>query len=57
MREKELVHGDASRVVKWIEGEVEAFDDLLSSLWSMLALGLTTALLKTVGCEHVKAIS
>jgi hypothetical protein len=31
LREKEFVHGDASRVVKWIEGEVEAFDDLLSS--------------------------
>jgi hypothetical protein len=51
------VRRDASRAVKWIEGEVEAFNEVLSSRGDYCAcIGAQNdvLLLETVVCEHVK---
>jgi hypothetical protein len=51
------VRQDAFGAVKWIEGEVEAFDEVLSSCGDYCACIGThndVSLLETVVCEHVK---
>jgi hypothetical protein len=53
------VRGDPSGVVKWIEGEVEAFDEVLSThsdyCTSVGARGVAL-ILEKARCEHIKTI-
>jgi hypothetical protein len=53
------VRGDLSEVVKWMEGEVEAFDEVLSThgdyCTSVGARGVAL-ILEKAGCEHIKAV-
>jgi hypothetical protein len=46
-------------VIKWIEGEIEAFDEVLTGRGGFLCLcrrrGVVSQLEKT-GCEHAKAV-
>jgi hypothetical protein len=46
-------------VIKWIEGEIEAFDEVLTGRWDFFAcVGARGAvsLLEKAGCVHVKAV-
>jgi hypothetical protein len=57
--DKKFIHGDAEGAIKWIEGEVEAFDEVLNGRGDFCAcVGARGAvsLLKKVGCEHAKSL-
>lgn len=57
--EGEFVCGDAVKAVKWIECEVEAFDEVLTSqgdFCSCVSAWRTVSLLEKVGCDHVKSV-
>lgn len=53
------MRGDLSEVVKWMEGEVEAFDEVLSThgdyCTSVGARGVAL-ILEKARCEHIKTI-
>jgi hypothetical protein len=56
--DKKFIRGDTEGAIKWIEGEVEAFDEVLSGRGDFCAcVGPRGAvlLLEKVGCEHVKS--
>jgi hypothetical protein len=57
--EEEFVRGDADEAVKWIEGEVEAFDKVLTDRGDFCAcVGAQGAvsILEKASCDHVKSI-
>jgi hypothetical protein len=57
--EQNFIHGDLEGVIKWIEGEVEAFDEVLTGRGDFCACigdrGAVSLLEKAVS-EHAKAI-
>jgi hypothetical protein len=57
-REKVFAQGDTFGAVKWIKGEVEAVDEVLSTRGDYCAskgAREIASLLKKAGCEHVRA--
>jgi hypothetical protein len=50
--EKKFIRGDLDGVIRWIEGEAEAFDEILSDRGDRGAI----ALLERASCEHAKAV-
>jgi hypothetical protein len=57
--DQKLVRGDAEGAVRWIEDEVEAFDEVLTGRGDFCAcMGARGAvsLLEKAGCEHVKSV-
>ena len=58
--EQNFIHGDLDGVVKWIEGEIEAFDEVLTSRGDFCAcVGARGAvsLLEKDGYEHAKVVT
>lgn len=56
---EEFVRGDVVGAMKWIECEVEAFDEVLTGRGDFCAcVGAqgTVSLLEKAGCDHVKSI-
>jgi hypothetical protein len=57
--DQNFIHGDPEGVIKWIEGEVEAFDEILTNRGDFCAcVGArgVVSILEKAGCEHAKAI-
>lgn len=57
--EEEFVRGDATGAVKWIEGEVEAFDEVLTGqgdFCTCVGARGAISLLEKVYCDHVKYV-
>jgi hypothetical protein len=57
--EQNFIRGDPEGVIKWIEGEVEAFDEVLTCRGDFCAcVGARGAvsLFEKAGCEHAKAV-
>jgi hypothetical protein len=57
--DQNFIHGDPEGVIKWIEGEVEAFDEILTGRGDFCAcVGAqgVASILEKAGCEHAKAI-
>jgi hypothetical protein len=56
---QDFIRGDPNGVIRWIEGEAEAFDEILSDRGNLCvcidAWG-AVSLLERAGCEHVKAV-
>jgi hypothetical protein len=56
--EQKFIRGDPDGVVQWINGVVEAFDEILSDRDNFCAFAGArgvAAILKKAGCDHVKA--
>jgi hypothetical protein len=58
--EENFIRGDPEGVVEWINGEAEAFEEILSDCGDVYtfsgARGIS-AILEKAGCDHVKAIA
>jgi hypothetical protein len=58
--EQNFIRGDPEGVIKRIESEVEAFDEVLTSRGDFCACvgarGGAVSLLEKAGCEHAKAV-
>jgi hypothetical protein len=57
--EQNFIRGDPKGVIKWILGEVEAFDEVLTDMGDFCAcVGARRAvsLLEKAGCEHANAV-
>ena len=57
--ERNFIRGDLEGVIKWIEGEIEAFDEVLTGRGNFCAcVGAweVVSLLEKAGCDHVKAV-
>jgi hypothetical protein len=57
--EQDFIRGDPDGVIKWIEGEAEAFDEILSDrgvFCSYIGARGAVSLLEKAGCEHAKAV-
>jgi hypothetical protein len=57
--EEYFIRGDPDGVIKWIKGEAEAFDEILSDRGDFCAcIGARggVSLLEKAGCEHAKAV-
>jgi hypothetical protein len=57
--EQNFIHGNSDGVIRWIGGEAEAFDEILSDRGDFSAFAGARgamSLLDKVGCEHAKAI-
>jgi hypothetical protein len=57
--EQGFILGDLEGVIKWIEGEAEAFNDILSDRGDFCAYIVArgvVSLLEKAGCEHAKAV-
>jgi hypothetical protein len=57
--EQSFIHGDPEGVIKWIEGEVEAFDEVLTGrgdFCECVGDRGAVSLLEKAGCEHAKAV-
>jgi hypothetical protein len=57
--EQNFIHDDLEGVIKWIEDEVEAFDEVLAGRGDFCAcVGARGAvsLLENAGCEHAKVV-
>jgi hypothetical protein len=57
--ERNFIRGDLDGVIKWIKGEIEAFDKILTSRGDFCAcVGArgVVSLLEKAGCEHVKVV-
>jgi hypothetical protein len=56
--EENFIRGDLDGVIDWINGEVEAFEEILSDRGDICAFtgarGIA-AILEKAGCDHVKA--
>jgi hypothetical protein len=57
--EQKFICGDRYRVIQWINGKIEAFEEILSDRVDFCAFthahGVVT-ILEKVGCDHVKAV-
>jgi hypothetical protein len=59
LAERNFICGDLEGVIKWIEGEIEAFYEVLTSkgdFFACVAARGAISLLEKVVCEHVKAV-
>jgi hypothetical protein len=58
LNNENFIHGDAEGAVKWIVGEIEAFDEVLTGQETSAPGGGRGAisLLEKADCEHVKTI-
>jgi hypothetical protein len=57
--EQNFICGDPDGVIRWIDGEVEAFDEILSDREDFYAFAGAcgvVSLLENDGCEHVKTV-
>jgi hypothetical protein len=57
--EQNFIRGDAEGAIRWIEGEIEAFDEVLTSrgdFCTCVGARGSVSLLEKVGCEHAKAV-
>jgi hypothetical protein len=55
-----FIHGDPNGVIRWISGEAEAFDEILSDRGDFCACidaRGAVSLLEKAGCEHAKAVT
>jgi hypothetical protein len=58
--EQKFIHGNPYEVIQWINGEVEAFEEILSDRGDFCAfVGACGAksILEKVGCDHAKAVA
>jgi hypothetical protein len=58
--EQNFIRGDPNGVIRWFNGEAEAFEEVLSDRGDFCAIvGARGAVsvLEKVGCEHVKAVA
>jgi hypothetical protein len=58
--EQKFIRGNPDEVIQWINGEVEAFEEILSDRGDFCAFAGargTTSILQKVGCDHVKAVA
>jgi hypothetical protein len=56
--EENFIRGDPEGVIEWINGEAEAFEEILSDFGDICAFSGTrgiAAILEKAGCDHVKA--
>jgi hypothetical protein len=57
--EKNFIRGDPDGVIRWINGEVEDFEEILSDIGDFYAFAGArgaVSVLEMVGCEHAKAM-
>jgi hypothetical protein len=58
--EDNFIRGDLEGVIKWISGEAEAFEEILSDRGDVCAFSGArgvAAILEKAGCEHVKTLA
>ena len=58
--EENFIRGDPEGVVEWINGEAEAFEEILSDRGDVCAFSGAwgiSAILEMAGCDHIKAIA
>jgi hypothetical protein len=58
--DKKFVRGDDEGAIKWIEGEVEAFDEVLTGrgdFYACMGARVVASLLEKASCEHVKSVN
>jgi hypothetical protein len=58
--EEDFIRGDPEGVVEWINGEAEAFEEILSDRGDVCAFSgarVISAILEKAGCDHIKAIA
>jgi hypothetical protein len=58
--EENFILGDPEGVIKWISGEAEAFEEILSNRGDVCAFSSArgvAAILEKSGCEHVKTLA
>jgi hypothetical protein len=58
--EDNFIRGDPEGVIKWISGEAEAFEEILSDRGDVCAFSGArgiSAILEMVGCDHVKTLA
>jgi hypothetical protein len=58
--EDNFIRGDPEGVVEWINGEAEAFEEILSDRGDVCAFSGArgiSAILEKVGCDHVKTLA
>jgi hypothetical protein len=58
--EENFIRGDPEGVIEWINGEVEAFEEILNDRGDICAISGArgiTAILEKVDCDHVKTIT
>jgi hypothetical protein len=58
--EQKFIHGNLDEVIQWINGEVKAFEEVLSDRGDFCAFAGVrgaTSILKKVGCDHAKAVA
>jgi hypothetical protein len=57
--EQDFIRGDPDGVIRWIGGEVKAFDKILSNRGDFCAFAGArgaVSLLEKVGCDHAKVV-
>jgi hypothetical protein len=57
--DQHFIHGDLKGVIKWTDGEVEAFDEILTGrgdFYACVGARGPTSILEKAGYEHAKAI-
>jgi hypothetical protein len=57
--EQNFIRGDPDGIIRWISGEAEAFDEILSNRGDFCAFADArgvVSLLEKPGCEHAKAV-
>jgi hypothetical protein len=58
--EQKFIRGNPDEVIQWINGEVEAFEEILSDRGDFCAFAGTcgaTSILEKVGCDHAKVVA
>jgi hypothetical protein len=58
--EDNFIRGDPEGVIKWISGEVEAFEEILSDHGDVCAFSGAreiSAILEKAGCDHIKTLA
>jgi hypothetical protein len=58
--EENFIRGDPMGIVEWINGEVEAFEEILSDRGDVCAFSGVrgiSAILEKAGCNHVKTMA
>jgi hypothetical protein len=59
LQSKKIIRGGPDRIIQWISGEVEAFDEILSGRGDFCACAGArgaTSILEKAGCEQAKAV-
>jgi hypothetical protein len=58
--EQKFIYGNPDEVIQWINGEVKAFEEVLSDRGNFCAFAGArgaTSILEKVGCDHAKAVA